>query len=159
MESIYHDELLFCKESKIMNNTDIDDDLINNNELQNNDDTEIEDTSPDNNISYSTYSIICKSLYNDIKNDNKISNYVIGLLLETREVVNNTKNTHIVISRLLQKTDKHKKIFIKIKESTNIMLNEPLIIHYKQSFKRKKSVLQQQKLKKILTINLKRKII
>ena len=159
MESISHDELLFCKESKIMNNTGIDDDLMNNNELQNNDDTEIEDTSPDNNISYSTYSIICKSLYNDIKNDNKISNYVIGLLLETREVVNNTKNTHIVISRLLQKTDKHKKIFTKIKESTNIMLNEPLIIHYKQSFKRKKSVLQQQKLKEILTINLKRKII
>ena len=56
----------FFKDSEITNNTDIDDDILNKNKLQNIDDTEIEDTSPDSNISHSTYSVICEILYNDI---------------------------------------------------------------------------------------------
>ena len=105
MESVSHDEQMVCNESEITNNTGIDDDLMNNNELQNIDDTEIEDTSPDNDISYYEYYVICESLYNDIKNDNQISNYVIGLLLETREDINKIKNKHIVISRLLHQNN------------------------------------------------------
>ena len=74
---------------------------MNNNELQNMDDSEIENTSPDKNISYFTYSVIYESLYSYIKIDNQISNYFIWLILETRQIINNTKNKHIVISRLL----------------------------------------------------------
>ena len=55
MESVSHDEQMVCNESEITNNTGIDDDLMNNNELQNINDTEIEDTSPDNDISYYAY--------------------------------------------------------------------------------------------------------
>ena len=93
---------IFCMESEITNNTEIDNDLMNNNELKNTNGTKIEDTSPDNNILYFTYSVICESSYDDIKNDNQISKYVIGLLLKMREVINNIKNKHTVILRLLQ---------------------------------------------------------
>ena len=67
MESVSHDEQMFCNESEITNNTDINDDIMNNNELQNMDDSEIENTSPDKNNSYFTYSVICESLYSYIK--------------------------------------------------------------------------------------------
>ena len=68
---------MFRNESEITNNTDIENDIMNNNELQNMDDSEIENTSPDKNNSYFTYSVICESLYSYIKIDNQISNYFI----------------------------------------------------------------------------------
>ena len=89
---------------------------MNNNELKNTNGTKIEDTSPDNNILYFTYSVICESSYDDIKNDNQIQKYVIGLLLKMRKVINNTKNKHTAIMRLLQQTDLYKNMFPNIKK-------------------------------------------
>ena len=81
MVTEFQNEQIFYDESYITNITDADDDIMKNNELQNIDDTEIKDTYPENKISYSTYSVICENLYNDIKNDNQISNHVIRFLL------------------------------------------------------------------------------
>ena len=62
----------------------------------------IEDLLPEERISYSSYSIICDNLYNDIKNRSEISKYVIGLLLEISHVINNATNKSIVLSQLLE---------------------------------------------------------
>ena len=84
---------------------------MNTDKFQNSDDLVIEDTFPEDKIYYSSYSAIYDNLYNDIKNNNQMSNYVIGLLLEMRHVINNTKNKSIVISRLLKQTDDYTKTF------------------------------------------------
>ena len=62
-------------------------------------------------VSYSSYSVICENLYNDIKNKSKISNYIIGLLLESSHVVNSTIYKTIVLTRLLEQTKSFKIFF------------------------------------------------
>ena len=79
-----------------------------NNELMNmNDDTisnelKIDHLLSEEQISYSSYSVICENLYNDIKNKSVILNYVIGLLLEMSHIINNTTDKTILLSRLLE---------------------------------------------------------
>ena len=118
---------------------------------------EINKSLPEQQMSYSSYSAICDNLYNDIKNKNEISNYVIGLLLEISHVINSTTDKTIVLSRLLEQTKEFQHIFSNMNEKSNIMLNEPIKIHHKTSHKRKKSILEQKKQIKLLMIHLKRK--
>ena len=44
----------------------------------------------DNNQSndHPSYIVICNNLHNIMKNDNQISNLIVGLLLELKEVIN-----------------------------------------------------------------------
>ena len=42
-----------------------------------------------------------------------------------REVINNTKNKNIIISRLLNQTKKYENMITEMKESSNTSLNEP----------------------------------
>ena len=97
---------------------------------------------PEEQISHSSYSVICENLYNDIKNKSEISNYNIGLLLEISHVINSTTDKTIMLSRLLEQTKEFKNIFSNMNEKSNIMLNEPTKIHHKTSHKRKKSILE-----------------
>ena len=82
--------------------------INNDNELMNVNDNFISKESkikkilPEEQISYSSYSVICENLYNDIKNKNEISNYGIGLLLEISHVINSAIDKTIVLSRLLE---------------------------------------------------------
>ena len=92
----------------------------------------IEDLLSEDRISYSLYSVIRDNLYNDIKNKNEISKYVIGLLLEMSHMINNTTNKSIVLSQLLEQTEQFNNLFSNTKEISNIMLNEPSKIHHKQ---------------------------
>ena len=39
-------------------------------------------------VTHSSYVDICNSLYNNMKNDEQISNVIIGLLLEFKQIVN-----------------------------------------------------------------------
>ena len=66
---------------------------------------------PEEQISYSSYSVICENLYNDIKHKSEISNYVIDLLLEMSDVINNTTDKTIFLSRLLKQTKQCKFFF------------------------------------------------
>ena len=59
---------------------------------------------PEQQVSYSSYSVICGNLYNNIKNKSEISNYVFGLLLEISRVIKSTTDKTIVLSRLLEQT-------------------------------------------------------
>ena len=65
-------------------------------------------------------------------------------------VINNTTNKSIILSRLPEQTKQFKNMFSNMKESFNIMLNEPTKNHHKQSNKRKKSLLELKKLIKSL---------
>ena len=70
--------------------------INNDNELMNMNDDDISNEQkidnflPEEQIPYSSYSVICENLYNDIKNKSEISNYIIGLLLEISHAINNT---------------------------------------------------------------------
>ena len=67
-------------------------------------------------------------------------------------VINNTTDESIVLSRLLEQTKQFKNIFSNMKESSNIMLNEPSKMnHHKNSNKRKKSIFEYKKLIKAIT--------
>jgi len=112
---------------------------------------------PEQQMTYSSYSTICDNLYNDIKNKNEISNYVIGLLLESSHVINSTTDKTIVLSRLLEQTKEFQNMFSNMSEKSNIMLNEPVKIPHKTSNKRKKSILEHKKNDKNVNNTLKKK--
>ena len=98
-----NEHMVFHDEPNITNITNNDDDnIINIDELQIFDILVIEDTFPEEKIFYSSYFVICNNLYNDIKNNNQILNFIIGLLLEIRHVINNTKNKSFDISRSIK---------------------------------------------------------
>ena len=63
-------------------------------------------------ISYSSYSVICQNLYNNIKNKSEILNYVIGLLLEMSHIINNTTDKTIVLSRLVEQIKEFNNFFL-----------------------------------------------
>ena len=66
-------------------------------------------------------------------------------------VINNTTDKSIVLSRLLEQIKKFN-FFSNMKESSNIMLNEPSKMnHHKNSNKRKKSIFEYKKLIKAIT--------
>ena len=81
---------------------------------------------PEQQVSYSSYSVICDNLYNDIKNKREISNYFIGLLLGISHVINSTTDKTIVLSRLLEQTKEFQNMFSNMNEKSNIILNEPI---------------------------------
>ena len=89
--------------------------INNDNELMNVNDKyiskglKIDNFLPEEQVSYSSYSVIYENLYNDIKNKSKISSYVIGLLLEISHVINSTTDNNIVLSRLLEQTKEFQK--------------------------------------------------
>ena len=82
--------------------------INNDNELMNVNDNciqkelKIDNFLPEEQVSYSSYLVICENLYNDIKNKSEISSYIIGLLLEISHVINSTIDKTIVLSRLLE---------------------------------------------------------
>ena len=90
--------------------------------------------SPEEWICYSSYSVICDNLYNDIKNKSGMPKYVIGVLLEMSHVINNTTNKSIVLNRLLDQIKQFKNMFSNMKKISTIMLNEPTKIHHKHMF-------------------------
>ena len=49
--------------------------------------SESNNESVDDRISYS-FMVICNELFNDIKDNNRLSNYVVGLMLETKQIIN-----------------------------------------------------------------------
>ena len=122
------DQFLQNETSKI-NATDDDKDTTKINNFPYSTDLAIEDMLPEEQISYSSYSVICDNLYNNIKNKNQISKYFIGLLLKMKHVINNTTDKNITLSRLLELTKQLKSIFSNMKKSTDVMLEEPIKNH------------------------------
>ena len=61
---------------------------------------------------------ICNSLYNNIKHDNQISNVIVGLLLELKEV-----------EHLLARIDNCNNLFTSLKDNNITNIIKPLKYH------------------------------
>lgn len=104
IRNVPNDEMFLHNEINSHNTTVNNNELVIVNDVEIPNELKIEDLLPEERISYSSYSVICDNLYNDIKNKNEISKYVIGLLLEMNHVINNATHKSIVLSRLLEQT-------------------------------------------------------
>ena len=82
---------------------------------------------------------ICHNLFNHMKNGNKISKLIIGLLLELKEVINSKKKKHLIIENLTKIIDNRQNLLTNLKDKNTIMLNELSKMINKDSNKKKKS--------------------
>ena len=74
-----------------------------------------------------------------MKNGNKISKLIIGLLLELKEVINSKKKKHLIIENLTKIIDNRQNLLTNLKDKNTIMLNELSKMINKDSNKKKKS--------------------
>ena len=95
ISGIPNDQIFFHNETNNNNKTDDNNESMKINDIKISNKLIIEDLLPEDRISYSSYSVICDNLYNNIKNKSELSKYVIGLLLEMSHVINNTTNKSI----------------------------------------------------------------
>ena len=73
---------------------------------------------------------ICNSLYNNMKYDNQISNLIVGLLLELKEVVHSIKK-HLIMEHLLARIDNCNNLFTSLKDNNITNIIKPLKISHK----------------------------
>ena len=106
IRNVPNDEMFLHNEINSHNTTVNNNGLVIVNDIKIPNELKIEELLPEERVSYSSYSVIYDNIYNDIKNKNEISKYVIVLLLEMSHVINNTTGKTIVISRLLEQTKK-----------------------------------------------------
>ena len=81
----------------------------------------------DNNQSndHPSYIVICNNLHNIMKNDNQISNLIVGLLLELKEVINFPQKNNLIFENLSKRIDNYQNLFTNLKDKNIIILNEP----------------------------------
>ena len=93
-----------------------------------------------NGVSHSSYMNICNTLYNNMKNDNKTSNIVVGLLLEVKEIIMSNENKKLIYDNLSNRVDNYKNAFSYMKHNKITNLIEPSKRSSKVSNKRKNSI-------------------
>lgn len=91
----------------------------------------------------SSYMAICNSLYNNMRNDEQISNLIIGLLLEFKEIVILIDGKDLILDNLSNRVENYKNLFTNLKDNNIINLIKPSKITHKESNKRKKSTYEQ----------------
>ena len=64
-------------------------------------------------VTHSLYMDICNSLYNNMKNDDQISNLIIGLLLEFKQIISSKNEKYLILNNLSKRVDNHKQIIYK----------------------------------------------
>ena len=68
---------------------------------------------------------ICNLLFNNTKNDVKLSNKIIGLLLELNQIINSNLDKNLIFDNLSQRVDNYKNIFTDMKDNKITNLIEP----------------------------------
>lgn len=96
------------------------------------------DIQSDNGVSHSSYMNICNTLYNNMKNDNKTSNIVVGLLLEVKNIIMSNENKQLIYDNLSNRVDNYKNAFSYMKDNKITNLIEPTKRSPTESNKRKK---------------------
>ena len=61
-------------------------------------------------VMHSSYMVICNCLYNHMKNYDQISNLIVGLSLEFKQIINSKDETYLVLDNLSKRVDNYKKI-------------------------------------------------
>ena len=81
----------------------------------------------DNNQSndHPSYIVICNNLHNIMKNDNQISNLMVGLLLKLKEVINFPQKNNLIFENLSKRIDNYQNLFTNLKDKNIIIFNEP----------------------------------
>ena len=59
-------------------------------------------------VTHSSYMDIYNSLYNNMKNDDQISNVIVSLLLEFKEIMNSKDDKHFIVDNLSKRVDNYK---------------------------------------------------
>ena len=100
----------------------------------------------DNNQSndHPSYIVICNNLHNIMKNDNQISNLMVGLLLKLKEVINFPQKNNLIFENLSKRIDNYQNLFTNLKDKNIIILNEPPKIINKDLKKRKNRTYEKQ---------------
>ena len=75
-----------------------------------------------------------------MRNDDQISNSIVGLLLELKEVILSKNGKHLIVDNLSKRINNYKKLCTNMKDNNIINLAEPSKMTYKES-KRNKYVL------------------
>ena len=79
-------------------------------------------------------------LFNNTKNDDKLSKTIICLLLELNEIINSNDDNDLIFNMLAQRVDNYKKLFTNMKENEIKNLIEPSKKSPKESNKLKMCV-------------------
>ena len=75
-------------------------------------------------VTYSSYMDICNSLYNNKKNNEQISNLIVSLLLEFKQINNSKDDKYLFLDNLSKRVDNYKKLFTNLKDNNRINLTE-----------------------------------
>ena len=89
-------------------------------------------------LSYKSFSSICNKLYSVMKNNNKISTFVIGVLLEMKEVII-SKKIHVDLNWTITYFRNFKNTFTPLEKENHLILIEPLSSSIQENVKKKKS--------------------
>ena len=76
-------------------------------------------------------------LFNNTKNDVQLSNPIIGLLLELKEIINSNDDNNLMFDNLAQRVDNYKTLFTNMKDNKITNIIEPSKKSPKVSNKRK----------------------
>ena len=66
-------------------------------------------------VTHSSYMNICNSWYNNMKNDEQISNIIAGLLLEFKQIINSKDEKRLILDNLSKRVDDYKNLFTFLK--------------------------------------------
>ena len=72
-----------------------------------------------------------------MKHDDQISNLIVGLLLELKEIVHFEKEKHLLIENLSAKIDNYHNLFTNLKDNLITILIESSKLSHRESKKRK----------------------
>ena len=78
-----------------------------------------------------------------MRNDDQISNLIVGLLLEFKQIIISKDEKYLILENLLKGVDDYKTSFTNMKNVNMINLRELSKITHKKSNKRKKYIYEQ----------------
>ena len=90
-------------------------------------------------LSYKSFSSICNELYSVIKTNNELSTFVVGMLLEMKEVIISKQNKNLDINRMITHFSNFKNTFSSLEKDTWLILIEPSSSSTQENMKKKNS--------------------
>ena len=90
-------------------------------------------------LSYKSFSSICNELYSVIKTNNELSTFVVGMLLEMKEVIISKQNKNLDINRMITHFSNFKNKFSSLEKDTWLILIEPSSSFTQENVKKKNS--------------------
>ena len=90
-------------------------------------------------LSYKSYSSICNELYSVTKNNNVIYIFIVGMLLEIKEIIMSKQNKNLDLNQMITQFTTLKNIFTSLEKVTRLMLIEPSSSFFTRKYEKQKS--------------------